>query len=609
LATGVSQLGTNMSAEPDDETDSKERASPISRFCMQICGRHWMGRAVLRSSSLQCLGFLITLMCLSYSLMRTVTVPTDSLPLGDSAGEAQHEPASTLVAAAQLSAHGSDNQFMKSAAAVASAPASSPDTPSIAVDPESANASPLRDNVADAAKPSGAAGLGHSAATTMTTASRESFSLKLFEPTQEDPYCEPLSGCYHQCKVLSPQAECPSSSCCPELSTVGDENPSVAFANRSKGFYECKLSDSRPTSVFRQCMKRCNGRSAKSCKEDNVYRRECCMKPQQRRCVGVTFLRIQKTGSTTWFRSLRRIGRLHGQQCDKGDVAPHLNFNGAFRQAMSHETGPSCVFTMLRDPVERTMSEFFFLRGSKAYFTHPQWDYPDSQMLRLNHTLKQANVSQAFLDFLHFPDSPVRNRQSLYLLGFDRVSCTRDPKTFQDLMGPPVKFKGRWPGDDKNITCSDTDPAVPPGRQHDWEGQHETLVERVKEQLQKITAWGLTECFSDSWRPIAQNLDWHEDVVSHIADGIHGREQDKSKLDLASLKPSVEFSQRWHKENPGLVVTKPSEKQQGYSYRYALDPILVKEIEHVNRVDVELIKFARDEFFKKHGRKCAEPMQ
>eukprot|EP00928_Gymnodinium_smaydae_P098060 TRINITY_DN9028_c0_g1_i2.p1 TRINITY_DN9028_c0_g1~~TRINITY_DN9028_c0_g1_i2.p1 ORF type:complete len:213 (-),score=26.22 TRINITY_DN9028_c0_g1_i2:441-1079(-) len=132
------------------------------------------------------------------------------------------------------------------------------------------------------------------------------------------------------------------------------------------------------------------------------------------RTAGVHFLRIQKTGGTTFGEHVAR--RFCGPESDVCKWASHLDYSSAL------EGWGGRVVTLLRDPVERTMSEFAFIRtkGGNYSCRQAQWDFRNFTWF--DSIVNEPDEDRALQTYLHgYRDNPSRNRQALYLLGFKKM--------------------------------------------------------------------------------------------------------------------------------------------------------------------------------------------
>ena len=305
-------------------------------------------------------------------------------------------------------------------------------------------------------------------------------------------------------------------------------------------------------------------------------------KPQET-CSRIAFLRIQKTASTTFGQEImsQMCGR-YKQTCkqnwelcafSKGKCSLelfqyHLEYNQARKSA---DAGPSrgCVVTFLRDPVERTMSEFFMLREKhRQFLSFDQWDVHQDDLGELDAILNLPNLSESFMKYLHHGRNPSRNRQSLYLLGFERLHCN----------------KTRCGG---NACICANESFGYPGTAYDWD-KDETLMEKVKERLKSLEAFGLTDCFLESIKAMAPRLGWNVTKSVELAE---------KHQDLHVWMPTMEKAKAIHRR---LSFTGPSRNW----WREFVTPEVQREIQRVNSLDVELVTFAKQLFERSYGRPC-----
>jgi len=122
---------------------------------------------------------------------------------------------------------------------------------------------------------------------------------------------------------------------------------------------------------------------------------------------GVDFLRPQKVGGGTFTDIMHRFC---GSQCRSHS---HLSWE------QMGDTGNAFDVTLLRDPVERTLSEFHFMRTDygREVSRQGQWHFSNEKWL--DKVQNTPDVDEAWEVYLHGdPLSPSRNRQALYILGF-----------------------------------------------------------------------------------------------------------------------------------------------------------------------------------------------
>eukprot|EP00929_Paragymnodinium_shiwhaense_P109172 TRINITY_DN75520_c0_g1_i1.p1 TRINITY_DN75520_c0_g1~~TRINITY_DN75520_c0_g1_i1.p1 ORF type:complete len:324 (-),score=42.97 TRINITY_DN75520_c0_g1_i1:98-1069(-) len=202
--------------------------------------------------------------------------------------------------------------------------------------------------------------------------------------------------------------------------------------------------------------------------------------PQNR---GAHFLRIQKTGGTTFGEHIMR--KFCGPESDTCKWASHIDWT----TATDSWSGP--VVTLLRDPVERTMSEFSFIRSKDGNYScrQAQWDFRNFAWF--NEVASNPDEDAAFDTYLKgYPEDPSRNRQALYLLGFKRME-----------RGTPV-----------------------PVYTYDWDADQESTLAQAKDHLDRLAVFGITDCFVPSMQAIARGLGWPEKDVVDMAQSTHSRQ-------------------------------------------------------------------------------------
>merc|ERR1719379_1805087 len=116
-----------------------------------------------------------------------------------------------------------------------------------------------------------------------------------------------------------------------------------------------------------------------------------------------------------------------------------------------------------------------------------QWDYTVEQLDLLNNIRTNPDEDKALLDFIYFPDSPSHNRQALYLLGYERVTCGG-----RDCCG----------------ICQKTNPDAFPARVYNWDLNKDEVLETAKQHLKELLGFGITDCFEESIKAMAPKLDW-----------------------------------------------------------------------------------------------------
>eukprot|EP00445_Apocalathium_hangoei_P079216 CAMPEP_0204184790 /NCGR_PEP_ID=MMETSP0361-20130328/54731_1 /ASSEMBLY_ACC=CAM_ASM_000343 /TAXON_ID=268821 /ORGANISM="Scrippsiella Hangoei, Strain SHTV-5" /LENGTH=391 /DNA_ID=CAMNT_0051144869 /DNA_START=139 /DNA_END=1314 /DNA_ORIENTATION=- len=369
---------------------------------------------------------------------------------------------------------------------------------------------------------------------------------------QKTWYCPWLAECYNRCYLTKAVGPCKAQSCCPS-------SAAYYYDDASLGYYVCNGTDNA-------CMVACTREHEPSCRENLQVERPS-------RCKRVEMLRIQKTGSTTLGETvLPHLCEMHGQHCGKEDGFTHLEFNGAIALANKGvPEGTGCVFTMLRDVLERTLSEFFFLRENLWALNQDQWDVQDSEVGKLIDIITQADTSKAFQEYLHSEANPARNRQTLYLLGFERRLCKPGCELF---------------------VSTDFSNGVP-ALAYNWSAKHDELLAQAKAHLMELTAFGLADCLRLSIEVMAPRLGWDGRVAAGLLQ-TQSRSQDKAayKDALHGLKPSQDFA------------LKHGSARRMSRWRSGIDPVLAEEILAVNRLDADLVEFARATFRDLYKRDC-----
>lgn len=284
-------------------------------------------------------------------------------------------------------------------------------------------------------------------------------------------------------------------------------------------------------------------------------------------CPTFAYLRIQKTGSTSLGQKiLPTLAKKHGQKYVSHD---HLEYNGANKAA------EGCVVTTLRDPVERFLSEFTMARWAaredSAALYSDQWDWHLKDFPVLLGMQTKRSIEDAFLDFLHSPHNPARNRQALYLLGFDRVAC-------------------------RLTCCGICEPGLPgqvhggyPAHAYDWDRDHDALLARAKSHLLSLRAYSVTDCLAASMKPVGLALGWDPEESERMVSSVQFRQQNKTKV-FGNM--TAFFDTR------GLASGGST------SWLTRINKDLESQIRKVNRVDDELLKFAKQQLWERHGIQC-----
>jgi len=273
----------------------------------------------------------------------------------------------------------------------------------------------------------------------------------------------------------------------------------------------------------------------------------------QARLGGARLVRVQKAGGSVFGDVIMK--KFCSQSADDCQGSAYSDWSQVTRNGAYH--GP--VVTLLRDPVERMMSEFFWLRSAegRASASDNDWDFRNQTWLNLVQTDK--DLENAFDVYLHgYEKNPSRNRQTLYLLGF------RDGVR----------------GDKRNST-------VNPGAAYEWDVSSGKYVRWAMENLEKMTAYGITDCWMPSMRAIAGRLGWDTKAVEEFAAG-STPEYGRHEIDAKVLKDRVE---------------------SGLSWRRSLSRDKVEEIERLNKVDLTVFRKALKRFTERFGEACSLPYE
>eukprot|EP00416_Gambierdiscus_australes_P045811 CAMPEP_0171100400 /NCGR_PEP_ID=MMETSP0766_2-20121228/52934_1 /TAXON_ID=439317 /ORGANISM="Gambierdiscus australes, Strain CAWD 149" /LENGTH=323 /DNA_ID=CAMNT_0011560221 /DNA_START=17 /DNA_END=988 /DNA_ORIENTATION=+ len=269
----------------------------------------------------------------------------------------------------------------------------------------------------------------------------------------------------------------------------------------------------------------------------------------------VHLIRIQKTGSTTFGEKIMK--RFCGQDAKECRWFWHLDYSQAQKEGDNLK-----LITLLRDPVERTLSEFFFMRAKqgRGLVWQNQWDFRNSTWLNL--VQGTADVDEALRIYLHdYPGSASRNRQALYLIGF---------KGRQQALGWPI----------------------------DWDGRHSELLALAERHLEETVAFGFTDCFVTSVGAMARALGWDALKAMEMAGHIRARGQNKPSL--RSVPAKIWLSTQLDENAAG-----PSEDWAvDRKWRDLVSENVVRQIEKLNSVDMELHEYASKRFRERFGETC-----
>mmetsp|Transcript_105198 Transcript_105198/g.297313 ORF Transcript_105198/g.297313 Transcript_105198/m.297313 type:complete len:190 (-) Transcript_105198:83-652(-) len=181
-----------------------------------------------------------------------------------------------------------------------------------------------------------------------------------------------------------------------------------------------------------------------------------------------------------------------------------------------------------------------------------QWDFIDHDWIDLVRDTEDANVALEL--FINHDTSPARNRQAMYLLG-----------------------KSNSPE---------------PGKMYPWDTQGDWWLDKAKEHLDKLTVFGIADCYNSSMRVIAEVMGWPVQRTIDLAHNKHLRTQAKA-VALRQL-------------NDTWVVRKSVEAKYTKNDRWQrfVQPALVNWIKKWNEVDVGLHKYALQRFKERFRHGC-----
>ncbi|CAE7193061.1 unnamed protein product [Symbiodinium pilosum] len=217
----------------------------------------------------------------------------------------------------------------------------------------------------------------------------------------------------------------------------------------------------------------------------------------------------------------------------------------------------------------------------RQFLTFDQWDVHAADLSDLDAILGIKDVSASFHQYLQHPGNPSRNRQMLYLLGFHRVQCNST----------------RCGGD--ACICEKDDSGYP-SKAYNWDRDGIALLEKAKEHLLELDAFGITDCFDESIKAIAPALGWNVGAALELAKSNHALHVWRPVMEKArQIRPRSGSSVEGHRR---LSFNGPSSN----FWREFLHEDVRKEILEVNRLDAELLSFARSQFKKQYGVDCKD---
>lgn len=252
------------------------------------------------------------------------------------------------------------------------------------------------------------------------------------------------------------------------------------------------------------------------------------------------FLRIQKTGSSTFESYLKAWGYPH---------VTHLDFLTV--QMMKAQFPQSRVVTLFREPVERALSEYVFRAGNQKACCSVTWDFSKSCGHEIG--LKWHKDLETYYTS---PCGVVRNRQTAMLVGFPR----RHDK--------PDKGKVRVTAD------------VP----FDWDKDGEKLLEIAKKNLLLLDGFGIADCYTDSVAALTKEFSLKLPNVTH------GKRPKKKQTPTTK-----NFAERDRAK---------SVDERARGWRHFVNDQAREKVRELNKYDVALYEYAVQQFEKKYGVKC-----
>ncbi|CAK0839848.1 unnamed protein product [Prorocentrum cordatum] len=289
--------------------------------------------------------------------------------------------------------------------------------------------------------------------------------------------------------------------------------------------------------------------------------------PERGLCEDVSFLRIQKTGSTSFGDAI--INKMCKDSGMFHRAFWHMDYN------IATQSSAGCVVTFLRDPVDRFISEFAMMRGPEQNYTYgqDQWDYHVLDQPRMRELMTKQPVEDALREFVDWPGNAGRNRQALYLLGFKRVACNRGCCGLCTLeYRRPGSDPGWFPIQVPERAVSNTPKQGAggyPARQYSWEADHDSLLATTQANLLSLRAFGMTHCYEESLEVIAREVGWDPEKALRLAKG--------SRAFRASTSREAKAIKAKGKELAG-------------------------DIRRLNRLDDELVSWALEQFRQRYGR-------
>mmetsp|Transcript_106561 Transcript_106561/g.333323 ORF Transcript_106561/g.333323 Transcript_106561/m.333323 type:complete len:287 (+) Transcript_106561:719-1579(+) len=284
----------------------------------------------------------------------------------------------------------------------------------------------------------------------------------------------------------------------------------------------------------------------------------------------VHLIRIQKTGGTTFGEKI--MPQFCGHEGRYCQYLMHKDWSMANADAGGRDFLGHLV-VLLRHPVERAMSEFLFLRNIDGFICagQDQWDFRNSEWLHF--VQHEPSTEKALYAYLNEPFNPSRNRQAMYLIGFDRS------------------------------------PTSVPGMAFDWDNNRTALLELAKEHLRQ-TIFGITDCFGESLRAISDAIGWNTTQVMQMAAVTKARHTASWAMEYQVQNLTHSFVPEVLNETFSLYRSPlwPHDRPQG-SWRALLQDKLVTYLENWNSVDMELYEYALDLFAERYHEDCRKDIR
>merc|ERR1719221_818217 len=289
-------------------------------------------------------------------------------------------------------------------------------------------------------------------------------------------------------------------------------------------------------------------------------------------CQKVAHISIPGTASSTLSEEIiPTMTKKYGQE----QVAKyHMEYRWA------NALAPTCMVASLRDPVERVMSEFNGFRSPEGaqFVEQDLWDIHANDQAWAREVRANKNTTEALNEYVTSPANPTRNRQALYLLGFERVTCE------QRCCG----------------VCSHGNPGYP-AKAYDWDANHDALLFEAKKRLASLNAFVIQDCFPETLETVADALGWDPEETDDLArNRVNARRNAMALTRMASGLGSGRVA---------LDRRVLANVTQSVKWASVLPPGMADTIRKQNAVDVELVKFAKTLLYERTGIECGEAQE